>query len=262
MGATIAWRAAVSEGAKARDLPFQLRGNTYTMMVLKILNPDNPGFYEFLVTKVRQAPDFFRDAPVVADIDDIDRVDFDFAALRQGLMEHSLILVGIQGGNRALQAAALRSGLPVIPAARTPQPMSLRREPRATAPAQVEPSRVPESAAPASAGMTSLIRPEPVRSGQQIYAPGADLVVLGAVSAGAEVLADGNIHVYGALRGRALAGVSGDVHARIFTSSLGAELVSVAGFYRVSDDIDSSGLRGKPAQIWLDGESLRVESLG
>ena len=106
----------------------------------------------------------------------------------------------------------------------------------------------------------TLLRTEPVRSGQQIYAAGGDLVVLAAVGAGAEVLADGNIHVYGPLRGRAIAGAAGDTSARIFCASLDAELVSIAGFYCVSESIDPAFAKQR-VQISLAGEQLLFERL-
>ena len=100
----------------------------------------------------------------------------------------------------------------------------------------------------------------PVRSGQQVYAGNRDLTVLATVGAGAEVIADGSIHIYGALRGRALAGAQGNPKARIFCREFHAELVAVAGHYKVLEDIPKD-LHGKPVQVWLDGEALRIEQL-
>ena len=100
----------------------------------------------------------------------------------------------------------------------------------------------------------------PVRSGQRIYAAGGDLSVVGSVSSGAEVMADGNIHCYGPLRGRALAGTRGNTEARIFCSDLQAELVSVAGHYRVNENIPAE-LRGVPVQVYLDQNVLRIERI-
>jgi septum site-determining protein MinC len=106
----------------------------------------------------------------------------------------------------------------------------------------------------------TLIVTEPVRSGRQVYAAKGDLVILGPVSAGAEVLADGNIHIYNTLRGRALAGITGDTSARIFCNSLEAELVSIAGLYRVSEDLDRNVYK-KQVQIYLDDGYLRMDAL-
>jgi len=122
---------------------------------------------------------------------------------------------------------------------------------------------VPEAApAPPPAALQSKFVTTPVRGGQQLYAAGTDLVLTAGVNQGAEVLADGHVHVYGPLRGRALAGARGNRDARIFTTCLEAELLSIAGTYRVIDDSLPEGLRGKPAQVYLDGDSLKIEPLG
>lgn len=120
------------------------------------------------------------------------------------------------------------------------------------------PASVPES--PASA--PTMIVDRPVRAGQQIYAKGGDLVVLAMVSAGAEVIADGNIHVYAPLRGRALAGARGNTAARIFTQCMEAELVSIAGVYRTIEQALPDSIRGKPAQVFLENERLVINALG
>ncbi|MGZ9034790.1 MAG: septum site-determining protein MinC, partial [Rhodospirillales bacterium] len=112
---------------------------------------------------------------------------------------------------------------------------------------------------PAQAAASKVVI-HPVRSGRQIYAQGADLIVLASISPGAELIADGHIHVYGALRGRALAGIGGNTDARIFCRSLEAELVSVAGYWRVRDDIPEE-LIGKPVQIYLGKEQVIIEEL-
>ncbi|HJU50263.1 MAG TPA: septum site-determining protein MinC [Pseudogulbenkiania sp.] len=122
----------------------------------------------------------------------------------------------------------------------------------------VPPPPIPES--PVSA--PTLIVDRPVRAGQQIYAKGGDLVVLAMVSAGAEVIADGNIHVYAPLRGRALAGARGNTAARIFTQCMEAELVSIAGVYRTIEQALPDSIRGKPAQVFLENERLVINALG
>jgi septum site-determining protein MinC len=108
---------------------------------------------------------------------------------------------------------------------------------------------------------TSLLLESPVRSGQSIFFPNGDVTVLGSVASGAEIVAGGSIHIYGALRGRAMAGASGgNRHARIFCSKIEAELLAIDGFYRTIDDLDAS-LSGRPVQAWLDGETLMVTAL-
>jgi septum site-determining protein MinC len=116
----------------------------------------------------------------------------------------------------------------------------------------------PVEAAQPPAGFTLITRP--VRSGQRVYAAGGDLSVVAPVSSGAELIADGNIHVYGPLRGRAMAGLNGNTQARIFCQNLQAELISVAGHYRVSENIPAE-VKGGPVQIFLDHDVLRIEKL-
>ena len=120
-------------------------------------------------------------------------------------------------------------------------------------------SRTPAPRAPQST--SALVITKPLRSGQRVYARHTDLIVIGMVSQGAEVIADGNIHVYGPLRGKAMAGARGDASARIFTTELDAELLAVAGVYRVVEARLDANLRNRPALVRLDGDALRIESL-
>lgn len=253
--------AAVSSARQAteRDAPFQLRGNSFTMMVLKVSDPLSPEFFPQLSVKVRQAPNFFRNAPVVLDFDDLSEETprFDVAALVTNLRALYLLPVGFQGGPRAVQEGALAAGLTPMPAGRAAKLESARTADPQAASAPAQPAPPPE---PVVVHRPTLVVTEPVRSGQQIYAEKTDLVITSSVSPGAEVVADGHIHVYGALRGRALAGVSGDQTARIFCQSLDAEVVSVAGLYRVSEDIGDDVLK-KPVQIFLRDGYLHMEPL-
>ena len=169
----------------------------------------------------------------------------EFAEARDILGRHTLTLIGVQNASPAQLQAAAGAGLASF-APNAPQPS--RR-----------PSREPAASAPpiATAAIKTRLVTQPVRSGTQIYARGADLVVTAAVSPGAEIIADGNIHVYGALRGRALAGAGGDADARIFCSRLEAELVSIAGHYLVSEQLPAEQL-GFPVQIALVDDRLTV----
>ncbi len=235
-----------------RNEPFQLRGSSFTMMVLKVTDPNDPTFFSALQGKVAQAPNFFRNAPVVLDLDELPPgAAFDFRAFAELLARVGLVLVGLQGGTRELQDAVLAAGYAVVPPARAAKP---------------EAPRVVEASAPAAEApelpyqKSTMIVAETIRSGRQIYAQGGDLVVIGSVSPGAELLADGSIHVYGALRGRALAGIAGDRGARIFCQSLEAEMVSISGLYRVSEDLEKAVLR-RQAQVFLDPATgyLRID---
>lgn len=222
--------------------PFELKGSLFTLTVLHLFQLDRLAIERHLVEKVKQAPSFFNNTPVVIDLEGMaDSPDgLDFNGLYELLRAHGMVPVGIRNGTPIQQAAARLAGLPGLPESRVNSG-----------------AKKPDRTGPAS---RSRIINHPVRSGQQIYAPDGDLIVLGAVSAGAEVIADGNIHIYGALRGRALAGVKGDAETRIFCQSLEAELVSIAGRYRVSEQLDAAD-RSKAAQIYLIEDRLVTEHL-
>lgn len=252
-----------------RDAPFQLRGSTFTMMVLKVSDPRNPNFFPVLSSKIAQAPNFFRHAPVVLDLDDLPAgVPFDFESFIKLLRNLGLIAVGLQGGTKEQQDSALAAGLALLQAPRgkveTFDPLAGSGRSPAQGLANVQAAApqpapaAPVMPEPPPALRASMLVTEPIRSGRQIYAAGCDLIVVGPVSPGAELLADGSIHVYGTLRGRALAGVSGDQNARIFCQSLEAELVSIAGLYRVSEDMDKE-IRRRQVQIYLNNGFLHID---
>ena len=222
--------------------PFELKGSLFTLTVMHLRQTDKAAIGHHLANKVKQAPDFFKHAPVVIDLDTLEEAEGtpDFAGLHDLLREQGMIPVGVRNGRSKLQAAAVLAGLPILPETRPPV---------AKKPEKLE--------KPAPLSRTKMVT-QPVRSGQQVYAPGGDLILLGQISAGAEVLADGNIHIYGALRGRALAGVKGDAKARIFCQHLAAELVSIAGQYRVIEELDVD-IRGKSVQMYLSEDRLIIE---
>lgn len=225
--------------------PFQLRAVSMTLLTLKVQSPDDPEFFSRLATMLSLAPGFYRNAPIVLDLSATGaKPPVDMAEFCDRLRGLGVNPVGIQRANAAWERAAAAVHLPAFPAGRAADPA------------------VAKAAATAPARTTDGCRiiAEPVRSGRQVYAHKGDLIVLGPVSHGAELLADGHIHVYGPLRGRALAGMSGDRSARIFCRSMNAELVAVAGVYMVSEQLDPA-LAGKPAQIRLHGDSLLEEPL-
>jgi septum site-determining protein MinC len=222
----------------------EIKGSVFTLGVLHLLVSDLDAIAADLVAKLRLAPRFFHHAPLVIDLQGVpvSARPVDFPALVHLLREHELIPVGVRNATAQQQEDAMGAGLGLLQGGRP------ERESRTA-----EPAPQPEHAP------TKLIT-QPVRSGQQIYAQGGDLVVLAPVSAGAELLADGHIHVYAPLRGRALAGVRGNTGARIFCQCLEAELISVAGHYRVIEDLEAE-VRGKPAQAYLEGERLTIRAL-
>lgn len=222
---------------------FQLKGSAFTLTVLQLLNTDLTLFSAQLANIVKQTPRFFQNTPVIIDLQKISQTDkLDFNHFLQLLKLHGLIPVGISNAVASLREAAIAAGLGILPNTKTEIP------PKEAA----SKSSVPPT-------ITSKVITQPVRSGQQVYANQSDLIVVGPVSAGAELIADGHIHVYGALRGRALAGATGNKQARIFCQSLDAELISIAGTYWINEDL--SKLANKEnVQIYVDDEHLRVDS--
>ena len=256
----------------------QIRGASYTLLVLEFPDPKDQTFYSRLADKIGQAPNFYRLAPVVVDLKHLaEAPPFNMAEMGRRLRQHSLIPIGIQNGTPEQNKVAVDAGWTVFREGRpalaevgadgdkrtveTPDPQAedapaIQAEDAPAIQAEEAPA-LPDTGSP---DPSTLVITQPVRSGRQVYAHQGDLVVLATASPGAELLADGHIHVYAPLRGRALAGVSGDTRARIFCRSLEAELVSVAGYYRVRDDIPED-LIGKSVQIFLQGERVMIEPL-
>lgn len=228
----------------------KLRGGTFTLLVVQVVDLRDPGFFSQLADKIAQAPTFFQNAPVVLDLQGLsDSGPFPFGELVRGLRQHQLTPVGVQNGTEEQNRAAVEAGLSVFPVWRS-----------APADDRAELSVDPAPKAAGGGGGKSMVVTQPIRSGKEVYARDGDLVVMTTVSTGAELLADGHVHVYGRLRGRAHAGVTGDQTARIFCQSLDAELVSVAGHWRVREDIPET-LIGRAVQIFLEGDRLMIEPL-
>jgi septum site-determining protein MinC len=223
--------------------PCQLKGSLFTLTVLHLYTDDLQKIQRELSATVERAPQFFQQAPVVIDVHLLGSSSVDFVSLVKLLKQLGLSPVGVRGLNDTLTPHALEANLALLPNA----PNTLREEPQLVAPATTSmPSK-------------NLIIHQPIRSGQQVYAKEGDLIVIGAVSHGAELLALGNIHVYGALRGRALAGIHGDKQARIFCQTLEAEMLSIAGLYQLSDDF-LAHQHQHHIQVYLESERLVVDS--
>lgn len=227
---------------------FKLKGRLYTLTVLQVLNPDKNIFKEQLIDTIIKAPKLFDKSPIIIDLSSVNQFEFDLGELIQLAKEHGMIPVGIQHGSPMHETIAQCNGLAVLNASTAHDKPILES---IDAPAKVIETTIIESV------KTKLLTSQ-VRSGQRVVSKGGDLIVTSSVSHGAELMADGNIHVYGALRGRALAGMSGDMDARIFCQSLDAELVSIAGFYRLSDAIEPYN---GPCQIYLANEHIMIEPL-
>jgi len=240
----------------------QFRGGLFTLMVLRVQNPRDQAFFTALLEKVSKTPDFFRHAPIVLDLRELgDAPPFNMAELVRRLRQHQLVPVGVQNGTEEQNKAAVNCGLSLMPGGGTARDVPAIQPATPQQSGAAAPTPPAGSAAAPIQGSGTLVVDRPVRSGSQVYARQADLIVLAPISHGAELLADGHIHVYGPLRGRAHAGVSGDEQARVFCHSLDAELVSIAGCWRVRDDIPEH-LIGRPVQVSLAGERLAIEPLG
>ncbi|MGS3184520.1 septum site-determining protein MinC [Aeromonas taiwanensis] len=234
----------------------ELKGTTFTISVLHLSDGNLARIRQLLEAKVAQAPQFFNCAPLVLNVERLTEIP-DFQQLRELVESEDFVLVGITGTrDEAMKTAAKAAGLAVMVSGRSRKADS---EPVAPAPAP-EPV-VAAPIAPVQAPLeASKVHVGPVRSGQQIYAAGTSLVVLGSVSPGAEVIADDSIHVYGALRGRAIAGAKGNPRARIYCQQLQAELLSIAGTFQLSDALPA-GLIQEPVHIRLDNEQLRIDRI-
>lgn len=235
----------------AIDAAFTFKGGMLPMTVLELSSTNMEEIKAQLVGKVTQAPAFFQNTPVVISVEHIDSSGLPLERLCALCREHKLLPVAIRGGGDLIKQSAWALGIGWFPN----QPM----RPQAVESSQkASPTEV---AAPEEVELAhGRIFRGTVRSGQQVSAPMGDLVVIGAVNAGAEILAAGSIHVYGPLRGRALAGIHGNRDVGIFCHELHAELLSIAGNYKRLEDV-TPGMLGKHVQIRLSADQLEIASL-
>lgn len=239
------------------------KGRMMTLTVLEVRDSDIDAISASVEKQIERSPGFFARMPVLLSLQN---ADVDLGALNEALTAADLVVVGVLDADEQLTAKATAAGLGVLtsPAARADR--NEGESARTRTDNKAGHKRRASATSSASAGddeqarttPTRLIT-QPVRSGQQIYARGGDLVIMSSVSEGAEVLADGHIHIYGALRGRALAGASGDTRGRIFCRRFEPDLIAIAGCYKVADAIDE-GMRGACVQIRLDDDNLLIES--
>ena len=252
----------------AHESAIELKGSVFTLSVLRIHSSALDVIETQLVKRLSKSPQFFVNAPIVVDLEAVRDIQapLDFHRFIVLLRARHLFPVGVQNGSSLQHEAAMAAGLAVLKGRamkETPNAAQLEISSSDTLTAaacvaeQLEPGTIEP---PTSASYAKIVQ-QAVRSGQRILARNSDLIVLAAVNAGAEIIAEGNIHVYAPLRGRALAGVSGDTQARIFCYQFEAELVAIAGNYRVFDDGPPKELRGKAVQVFLNGEQLIVAPL-
>lgn len=249
----------------AAKASFLLKRRAHNLMIFELHNPSIVQLALRLKDHMAQAPNLFKNTPTVLDLAPLEdgfKV-IDFPALASLLDNHGLTIVGISGGSEAQRIAAARARLALFPSAGHAPPAEPQTPPApSAAPAaepDVRPNEKPSEAAPEC--VSNIVLRQPVRAGQQVYARGGDLIVEASVNEGSEVIADGDIHIYGTLRGRALAGARGRKDARIWCQNLDAELVSINGIYRTRDSLEPNVI-GKAAVIEIQQEKLIIRPLG
>jgi septum site-determining protein MinC len=217
----------------------RMRGRSYVAFVFAPVVPI-VGWLEEIDTMLARSPGFFVGKPVVLDLSAVDLSQSAIAHLVTSLEQRTIRVLGIEG----VDAAHLTTSMPPLLTGGRPT-LLVQNEPK-------KPEAKPKS--------TSLLLNNPVRSGQSVVFTEGDVTVLGSVGSGAEIVAGGSIHVYGTLRGRAMAGVNGNSTARIFCQKIEAELLAIDGYFRTAEDI-SATLRNRPAQAWLEGNIMKITPL-
>jgi septum site-determining protein MinC len=224
----------------------RLRGRSYVAFVFAPSVPIVDWLSEIDQTLAR-SPGFFIGKPVVLDLSAVDISRPAISHLLLSLEKRNIRVLGIEG----VAPTSLASNMPPLLSGGRSCAVALPNQEQGAAKTEAK----AEPAAP-----TSLLLDTPVRSGQSIIFPDGDVTVVGSVSSGAEIVAGGSIHIYGTLRGRAMAGINGNSAARIYCQKIEAELLAIDGFYRTAEEFDAA-LRNRPAQAWLEGETLRITPL-
>lgn len=255
------------------ELALDFKSATLYAVRLVLHSADPQRLEESLAQRMKDAGGFFENEPVVIDASRLEEETLDWPRLLAALQSYNLPAIGVVAEGVNLEAARAAGLVPVDLSTTTTRAAPAAAQPAAIEPPEAQPAPVSaqspaavelaaEAAATPAPATPAMIVNRPLRSGQRIYARNTDLVVIGMVSQGAEVIADGNVHVYGPLRGKAMAGARGDTSARIFTTQLDPELLAVAGVYRVVEDKLDAQVHGKPALVSLQGETLKIEALG
>ena len=215
-----------------------LKGSSFTFSILQLFNSDIQQALNYLQDKVRQAPNFFKFAPLVINIEHVaDEVDYN--KLRDGIERLQMRVVGVAGWRDENDKARIfAAGLAALQVGTSAKGSAAKSADVSTSSATTNNVKPVEKTRKDEAHLPAMVVRTPVRSGQQIYAKNRDLVVLGSVSNGAEIISDGSVHVYGTLRGRVIAGVSGHPDAQVVCHNLQAELCSIAGSYWLSEQIE------------------------
>jgi len=263
----------LTASASSSSICYEIKSADLALVALLLKTTDLETLSRDLKTQLADTPDFFDQEAVVIDLGGLSEAEkthsIDFPALMGLLRSHSMLPIALRSGSPAQMQAGKAAGLLdatfarilKTPAAAPSPKVSAPPTPKAVAPAPKPAPPAPETVA----ALGALVIDKPLRSGQQIYAKGRDLVILAMVNPGAEVIADGNIHVYSTLRGKAIAGAKGNTQAMIFAQCMEPELISIAGVYRTSENALPADIWGQAAQVSLqptpEGEKLVIRAL-
>lgn len=248
---------------------YDIKSADLSMVALLLRTTDTDLVAQALADQLAESPDFFDQDPVIVDVSALNTQEegfsIDLLALMAVLKAHALVPLAIKGAQGALLDQAKAAGLVDASDARIRRSVALPDAKEDSASPEVPEVPATPAVAPVSVPLGAMVIDKPLRSGQQVYAKGRDLVVLAMVNPGAEVIADGHIHIYASLRGKAIAGARGNADARIFALSMEPELISIAGVYRTSENAFPKDVLGQPAQVCLqsgpDGDKLLVTPL-
>lgn len=222
---------------------FQFKASFFPCNVVQLLHYDLEAIHHQLSITIRRAPNLFKGSFVIIDLGKLNPSEIlNFARLKQLISACGMVPIAVRGGSAEQQQAAMIDGFSLLPATK------------------INVTEIEKQKKIESTKQTKLVT-HPIRSGMQVYAKEGDLIVTSTVSPGAELFSEGHIHVYGVLRGRALAGVQGNRQARIFCRSLDAELVSIAGYYLTKEDMQIFTAKDEMVQIFLDNEKVRIEAI-
>ncbi len=228
------------------DCAFELKADLFPLTVFHLHSTNPVLLKERLAETIQKAPNYFNQAPLVIDATRVSDEPIDLAAIANILRESNILPLGVRGLSEKQKEQASAANLAIFKQGAAP----------------IKEQRKEANKAPKKPrGSSTRIITKPVRAGTKIYAKDADLVIIAPVNVGAECIADGNIHVYGPLRGRALAGASGDTSARIFCQSLDAELIAIAGHYQVSEHLQVPEHNDRVLQIFLQDNTLKITTL-
>ena len=240
--------------------PIRLKGRSFLALAL---TPELP--LEDWLTRLddlaSRSAGFFLRRPVVLDVGGLDIDRSQLRELVDQLGKRNVRILGLEGARQSLLGADLPPAMNDGRAAADYEAKMAEQGERAADTPEIEAETVITAEPLVAKATPSIVVTQPVRSGQSLFFPEGDVTIVGSVASGAEIVAGGSIHIYGTLRGRAMAGTTGNASARIFCRKLEAELIAIDGFYKTADDMESN-LRGKAVQIWLDGEALKTATLG